>query len=324
MENLSAWLPTRPQPAVVRFGTTTAIMALVSLLELVFVYFTGLPGLFLLLIGVFVASVAFDRVSGFYATALATASIYPLTQNLFPGVASIPAMVVFGCAGVALAILSEAMRNAMERALKAEREKDMLFQELSHRMQNNLTMATSLLDLQSRSHANPEVRAALVNAVDRLNILAEGQRHLHVQGTGMVEMQGYIGQVCEHLIRSVGAARAIDFTLKVEPFSLSADKALVIGLVTNELVTNAIKYAFSQKTKGTVTVSLSQNLAGDLDLSVVDNGVGCPDDAAEGFGSKLIQGLVAQHGGRSLRRNMGPGCQVEVVIPAAAAAGLRI
>lgn len=317
MEKLLARLPVGPQPLLVRWVATTAIMAACIAFQLAVAAFTGLSALFILLIGIFIASIVFDRWSGFYATLLATVSSYFTIRHLHPTVPSTLTLAVFAGVGVALSIVSEALRLAFERAVKAEREKDILFRELSHRMQNNLAMAVSLLNMQGRSHANPEIRAALLKAVDRLNILAEGQRHLQLQSTGTVEMQAYLGQVCGNLSRSVGAAHAIDFTFKIEPMSLTADRALVVGLVTNELVTNAIKYAFSQDRKGTITVAFSRNAAGDLELIVDDDGLGCPDDAVDGFGSKLIRGLVAQHGGQSVRHKRNPGCRVQVVIPEA-------
>ena len=315
MEKLLSRLPARPQPIIVRYAATTVIMAVSVALQLAIARYTHLPGLFILLIGIFLAAVLFDRGSGFYATFLATASAYVTIRELIDAVPNIPALVVFFGVGMALAFFSEALRKALERAVKAEREMDILFHELSHRMQNNLTMAVSLLDMQARSHPNPEVKLALANAGDRLNILSEGQRHLQLVGAGMVEMQGYLGRVCEHLSRSVGAARAIDFTFKVEPVSLPADRALVMGLITNELVTNAIKYAFLEGKKGTITVSFSHKASGELELIVDDDGAGCPDDAADGFGSKLIHGLTAQHGGKCLRQKGNPGCCVQVTIP---------
>lgn len=322
MEKLLARLPVGPQSLLVRWVATTAVMAVCIAFQLAVAVFTGLSALFILLIGIFVSSIVFDRWSGFYATLLATVSSYLTIQYLHPTVSGTLTLAVFFGVGVALSIVSEALRLALERAVKAEREKDILFRELSHRMQNNLAMAVSLLNMQGRSHASPEVRAALLKAVDRLNILAEGQRHLQLQSTGTVEMQAYLGQVCGNLSRSVGAAHAVDFTFKIEPMSLAADRALVIGLVTNELVTNALKYAFSRDRKGTVTVAFSRNSAGDLELIVDDDGLGCPDDAVDGFGSKLIRGLVAQHGGQSVRHKGNPGCRVHVLIPEARS-GLR-
>ena len=309
------WLPVRPQSFLVRFGATTLILAVCIAIQFLIAYTTRLPGLFVLLVGIFAVSLAFDRAAGYYATALAAIAAAIVLPRLYPQSPVAAGLVVFALVGIALAIVSEALRGTLERAVKAEREKDMLFSELSHRMQNNLAIASSLLQMQSRAHKNPEVATALSSAVRRLNILAEGQRHLQPKGTGLVEMSGYLGGVCEHLMRSVEAARTIEFDLNIEPVTVSADKALMLGLITNELATNAIKYAFADDQKGTITVVLWRGETGMVELVVADDGNGCPDDAADGFGTKLIDGLVAQHGGRRQRQNMNPGCRVHVQVP---------
>jgi two-component system, sensor histidine kinase PdtaS len=320
MEKLLLRLPARPQPFLTKFAATTAIMTVCIGVQMGIARLTGLPGLFILLVGVFAVSVLFDRTSGFYASLLGTISAYLIIRQMFPQVPGAPVLVVLFCIGLALSVVSEALRLAMERALAAEREKDILFRELAHRMHNNLAIATSLLDMQGRAHDNPEVRAALSNPVDRLSILAEGQKQLRPQGAGVVEMQAYLGRICAHLSRSIGAPRAVDFDPAIAPATVSAEKALVLGLIANELVTNAIKYAFVGDRSGTIAVAFAEE-AGDLVLTVADNGVGRADDAVEGFGSRLIEGLTVQHGGRVRREDGRPGCRVEVRIPVATPAG---
>jgi two-component sensor histidine kinase len=321
MEKLLLRLPARPQPFLIRFAATTAVMAVCIGVQFAVARLSGLPGLFILLVGIFAASIIFDRTSGFYATLIGTISAYLFIRHLFPQVPGAPVLLIFFCVGIALSVVSEALRLAMERAIAAEREKDILFRELAHRMHNNLAIATSLLDMQGRAHDNPEVRAALSNAVDRLSILAEGQKQLRPQGAGLVEMRGFLGRICAHLSRSIGAPRTIDFDLAIEPATVSAEKAMVIGLITNELVTNAIKHAFAGDRPGTIAVTFAKDGADNLVLTVADDGIGCPDDAVEGFGTRLIQGLVVQHGGSSRRQDARPGCRVEVRIPLVAPAG---
>jgi len=325
MEELLLRLPKRPQPFLLRFAATTAIMAVCIGVQLAIAGLSGLPGLFILLVGIFAVSTVFDRACGVYATLIGTISAYFIIRRLFPQVPGVPVLVIFFCVGIALSVISEALRLAMQRAIAAEREKDILFRALAHRMHNNLAIATSLLDMQGRAHDNPEVRAALSNAVDRLSILAEGQKQLQPEGAGLVEMRSYLGRICAHLSRSIDAARAIEFDLAIEPATVSAEKALVIGLIANELVTNAIKYAFTGDRPGTIAVSFAEdrakNGAGELVLTVADDGIGCPDDATEGFGTRLIQGLMVQHDGRTVRQDARPGCRVEVRIPVIAPTG---
>ena len=315
MEKLLLRLPKRPQPVWVRFAVTTAIMAVCVAVQFAVARLTGLPGLFILLVGIFAASVIFDRASGFYATLIGTISAYLFIRHLFPQLPGAPVLLVLFVVGIALAMVSEALRLAMERALAAERTKDILFRELAHRMHNNLAIAISLLDMQGRAHDNPQVRDALSNAVDRLAILAEGQEQLRPDGAGLVEMKCYLNRICAHLSRSIGTALSIDFDIAITPAMVSAEKAMVLGLITNELVTNAVKYAFPGGRPGKIAVTFAAEPAGDLVLVVADNGVGCPPEPVEGFGTRLIQGLVVQHGGRSARSQAAPGCRVEVRIP---------
>jgi two-component system, sensor histidine kinase PdtaS len=320
MEKLLLRLPVRPQPLLVRFAATTAIMAVCIGVQLAVARLSGLPGLFILLVGVFAVTILFDRASGFYASLLGTISAYLIIRHLFPQVPGAPALVILFCIGVLLSVVSEALRLAMERAIAAERAKAILFRELAHRMKNNLAIAVSLLDMQGRAHDSPEVRAALANAVDRLSILAEAQESLQPDGAGLVEMRSYLGRICGHLSRSLATARPIEFDLAIEPATVSAEKAMVLGLITNELVTNAIKYAFPGGRSGKIAVAFAQDGA-DLVLAVTDNGIGWPHDAPEGFGTRLIQGLTVQHGGRTRRLDARPGCRVEVRIPVVAPAG---
>jgi two-component sensor histidine kinase len=96
------------------------------------------------------------------------------------------------------------------------------------------------------------------------------------------------------------------------------EKAVVQGLITNELVTIAIKLVFADGRAGTIKVAFAQDDAGDFVLTVADDGIGCSDDAPVGFGTRLIEGLTVQHGGHSLRQDARLGGRVEVRIPGTA------
>jgi two-component sensor histidine kinase len=96
---------------------------------------------------------------------------------------------------------------------------------------------------------------------------------------------------------------------------LREDRAVAVGLIVNELVTNAFKYAFPDDRGGTVNVSLQRERDGKLQLAVEDNGEGCPDDAKEGLGSRIVR-LLAQQLGSTIRRTAtNPGCRVSLVLP---------
>ena len=316
MDTLLQRLPARPQTLPVQLAAAVAVMALCVALQAAVAWLSGLPGLFILLAGIFLCAFFLDRVAGIFATVLAAATALFAVNRLYPEAPGALMLVAFLSVGLALAFFSDALRSSLERARKAERDKDMLFRELAHRMQNNLAVAISLLAQQSRSHADAEARDALAKAGDRLRILAEGQRHLQPLAPGRVEMRGYLAQVCDHLGGSLAAPRAVEFVFRLDQVAVDADKALALALITNELVTNALKYAFVDRNKGVVTVALAQTPGGDVELTVSDDGAGYPDGVPEGFGSKLIQGLTAQFGGDVVRKGAPPGCRVQVTIPA--------
>ena len=175
MENLLKWLPERPQPIWLRYGVTTLfVLACFGLMRLVETQ-TGVSCFFVMYPAVFLAAVMFDRGSGFLAAGLSTAllviSTHERAEGLLPQHYWLP-LTMFLLIGVLLAAISEALRKGWERAVEAERIKDLLYRELGHRTKNDLAMAASVLTLQARAQSNPEVEAALNTAVGRLHALS--------------------------------------------------------------------------------------------------------------------------------------------------------
>jgi len=93
------------------------------------------------------------------------------------------------------------------------------------------------------------------------------------------------------------------------------EQALSLGLIVNELVTNTLKHAFDVAALGHVEVTVAKQ-NGELDLSVTDNGKGCPEEVARGLGTQLIALLVDQLGGSIGRYNQQQGCRVSISLPA--------
>ena len=96
------------------------------------------------------------------------------------------------------------------------------------------------------------------------------------------------------------------------------EKAAPIGLIVNELVTNAFKHAFSNQKEGRIVVTFSEAKQGLLRLTVEDDGAGCAKDAPARLGSKIVRLLTQQLGGTMARENTRPGCKVVVEIPRSA------
>jgi len=259
----------------------------------------------------------FDRGSGFLAAGFSTALLVLSTQErsegLLPQHYWLP-LTMFLLIGVALAAVSEALRKGWERAAEAERIKDLLYRELGHRTKNDLAMAASVLTLQARAQSNPEVEAALNTAVGRLRALSRAHEQFEpvAAGTG-VQMRGYLEVLCHNLAESMSSSDAVSLRVDCEEFELPIGRAIPVGLIVNELVTNAFKHAFSDGRQGLIVVGFQRQ--GNITLTVEDNGKGCEEGAARGLGSQLVHLLVRQLDGSMERTKAEAGCRVRVTFP---------
>ncbi|MCB5176625.1 sensor histidine kinase [Microvirga lenta] len=314
MENLLRILPSSPPSTLMRYGLTTVIVLVFFLIRLGLPLGGGYPFL-IFFPAVFLSSILFDRGSGFLATFLTTVlAVYFFIEpryTLVPPVEQVPPLVLYVLISCGIAVLSEALRRALERAQRAEREKDLLFQELAHRTKNNLQIIASVLALQARSVEDPEVKRIFDAAVTRVRVIANAHSQLQPSGDrSMVDMRSYLGDLCRDLGDSLRDVRPVAVRVEADPIELSTETAVPIGLIVNELVTNAFKYAFPDSQDGVVIVTFRRSEPGTIMLVVEDNGVGCPLEVKEGLGSRLVRLLVQQVGGTIAREAGNPGCRV--------------
>jgi PAS domain S-box-containing protein len=213
-------------------------------------------------------------------------------------------------------------RKQTELRREAAREQtEILFREMNHRTKNNLTIVASMLHLQSSaSKDDPNLRRHLDAARERILTIAELHSSLY-QGLilGEIDFADYIRRLCAHIQGSLlSSDRGIRLLVETEPVSLSADIAIPVGLVVNELVTNAIKHAFESSSEQAVITIVLARRNSDLVLTVADNGRGLPEcwsSRRSGLGSRIVQAFVGQVGGQ-LEVVAGPGTRFEIVIPA--------
>jgi two-component sensor histidine kinase len=192
----------------------------------------------------------------------------------------------------------------------------LMLQELNHRVRNNLSTVASMLRLQMRLQTDEVARDAFHAAVGRVQVIASAHDHLSPQeGTPTIDIQEYLTACCQNLGDALRDVRPIAMSVSVPRMLLPSDKAVVIGLIVNELVTNAFKYAFPDERGGTVAVRLDPISGSTLELVVEDDGKGCPDDAKEGLGSRIVRLLVQQLRGTIKREAVHPGCRVLVTLP---------
>src|SRR5262245_7177069 len=314
MQVLSQLLPRQPIPAWARCGATVTIVLIFGGLRL------GLPlhdSPFLMFVpAVFIASLLFGRACGFLATALSAlfAMFLVMPSIRTPAVepSTLASLVVFILVCVGISAVNHALRGALKELSEGEAQASLLLEELGHRIRNNLHVIMSVLKLQARAQEDPALQQAIDAAINRIRVIANAHDHLQRALKGeAVEMREYLDGLCNNLVESVRGVKPVAIRLESDIFTLPTKIAVPIGLIVNELVTNAFKYAFPDEQEGLIVVALRRGEHGRLTLTVSDNGVGCPASAREGLGSRLVRMLVQQLNGSLSRRAGSPrGCEV--------------
>jgi PAS domain S-box-containing protein len=222
--------------------------------------------------------------------------------------------------GTALNI--EGLKRAEERLKASLREKEVLLQEIHHRVKNNLQVISSLINLQADALDQPALRASLNDVRDRVRTMALVHEKLYQSGDlGRLNFADYAASLLHYLWRAHGdAAAKVRLTLATQPVTFPVGIAVPCGLILNELASNALKHAFRGRTEGEVTVGLEREAATNrLCLYVSDNGVGLPADLdvrrSASLGLRLVQMLTQQIGGTVAVRR-GPGTEFRVAFAA--------
>jgi two-component sensor histidine kinase len=179
-------------------------------------------------------------------------------------------------------------------ALAAERE--LLLREVNHRVGNSLQIIASLLHLQANSATQDDVKAALTNAMGRVAAVAQVHRRLYTsQDLKSVLLNQYLDALLDDLRRSAEGNRMSRLTLKAEPIEIDPDRAVAIGIIANELIMNAVKYAYPDGA-GPIHVDLHSE-GNDVVLSISDDGVGTngkSDPRSTGMGQRIVSAMASK------------------------------
>jgi len=179
-------------------------------------------------------------------------------------------------------------------ALAAERE--VLLREVNHRVGNSLQIIASLLHLQANSSSREDVKAALTNAMGRVAAVAQVHRRLYTShNLKSVLLNQYLEALMGDLRRSAEGNRMTRLTLEAEPIEIDPDRAVAIGIIVNELVMNAVKYAYPDGA-GPIHVELRRQ-GDELSLSIADDGVGMGvtvDPRGTGMGQRIVTAMAAK------------------------------
>ena len=189
-------------------------------------------------------------------------------------------------------------RAADRRVAELLEEKDMLLQEMQHRVANSLQIIASILLIKARIVQSEETRLHLQDAHQRVLSVAAVQRHLNPSSRGEpIEIADYLRKLCASLAQSmIGDSRPITLTVEADTATLSAHRAVSLGLIVTELVMNILKHAFPTAKPDAAIVVSYRTADTDWKLTVADNGVGKPDalTITPGLGTTLVQALAKQ------------------------------
>ncbi|WP_460547626.1 histidine kinase dimerization/phosphoacceptor domain -containing protein [Hymenobacter daeguensis] len=178
-------------------------------------------------------------------------------------------------------------------------EKDWMLKEIHHRVKNNLQVVSSLLATQSRHLHDPQAQAAIRESENRVQVMAILHQKLYqADSIARVNMAEYGREIVTYLLQSFDHFHAVQTKLDLAAVELDATLATPLGLIINEAVTNALKYAFPSPRRGTITVSLICRAPQQYQLTIADDGVGLPPGfdlkRSRSLGMVIMKGLSRQ------------------------------
>jgi PAS domain S-box-containing protein len=185
-------------------------------------------------------------------------------------------------------------KRAEEQIQKDLREKEILIKELYHRTKNNMQVISSMLRLHSRDIKDPKTTGILLNIENKIMTMAlVHQRLYESRDLSHLNLKEYIDDLVSLIKRShLVSSDQITFTTKGEDINVLIDTAIPVGLIINELITNALKYAFPGNRRGEIKITLFRTEKNELVIEVSDNGAGLPKGFDLQKDSHLGIGLV--------------------------------
>lgn len=198
----------------------------------------------------------------------------------------------------ALAQKSEEIEIQNREIVKREEEKELLFKEMHHRVKNNFQIISSLLEFQIADHTDERTAQLIKEVTNRIKSMSLIHQKLYENDDLHVNFDEYIIRLCEDLVNVYDSDFSTEISFQVEQTPLDIDTAVPLGLIVNELVTNAFKHGFSIVNKKTLLVNLKKSEEGMYELCVKDNGKGLIEDidlaSANSMGLRLIGRLAKQ------------------------------
>jgi len=221
-----------------------------------------------------------------------------------------------------LLVIALYQREVDKGAAERERRMELMthaLNEIDHRTRNNHQTVLALIHLQAQRSDQTEVKGALHQVADRIRAIAHATEQLALRSGDLesVRLDDHLCGLCEQIERGL-SRHDVNISCDVEEMSTSADKAIPIAIIVNELVTNALKHAFDGRDGGSVRVTGRMN--GVIRLSVSDdgNGIGAGKTSPRGgLGTKLIENFAKQIGAHHEVVSTASGTTHELIVPVA-------
>lgn len=203
--------------------------------------------------------------------------------------------------GIFLAYRNKTKTNKLlitqkEAIAQRDKEKEVLLKEIHHRVKNNLQIISSILNIQSRKLEDDSAKKAVKEGQSRIKSMSLIHEKLYGSNElSIVNMKEYIEDLSQFLFSTYKTKANVISKIEAEEFSLDIDKAIPIGLILNELISNSLKYAFNEQDEGQLQVVFKQN-KDKLELQVSDTGKGLPENFEEmkNMGMRLVSSLTEQ------------------------------
>ncbi|MDP2855148.1 MAG: histidine kinase dimerization/phosphoacceptor domain -containing protein [Smithellaceae bacterium] len=194
-------------------------------------------------------------------------------------------------------------RNAESKLVSSLKEKEVLLQEIHHRVKNNLTIISSLLNMQSSTLQDKGAIEALQSSITRVRTMANIHTQLYQsRDLARIDFDQFIRDLVGNISQSYGRTESpVEIKVDVEKINLDIDSSIPCGLILNELIANALKYAFPGGREGEINIAMRQQEK-TVTLTVQDNGIGLPETIdlknLKSLGLELVSMLVAQMNGK--------------------------
>ncbi|MEG4531291.1 PAS domain S-box protein [Microcoleus sp. D2_18a_D3] len=205
---------------------------------------------------------------------------------------------IYRIAGICEDISDRKLTEARIQA--ALREKEVLIKEIHHRVKNNMQVISSLLQLQAQYIEDEPTLALFEESQTRIHSMALIHEQLYQsEHLDRIALPPYVENLVANLYQSFGCGNtAIQFNLNLDPIYLNIETAIPCGLIINEVVSNSLKYAFTQSAKGEINIEFNELTSQELQLIIQDNGSGFPPgfdvENAETLGLRLVRMLSSQ------------------------------